>query len=132
MAVEWETNPGLEEFELDPNLVVVRTPPKKQRRVPNRKRFIFGPLSMEWIHRASKLPGKTLCVALVLRHLEGLNKGKRVSFPFSNVEASRWGISRKLKCRALAALERAGLIAVERRRGASPLATVIEVRSGGA
>jgi hypothetical protein len=127
MAEEWTTEPGLEEFALDSSLILAPRPPKKQRRVPNCKRFIYGPLSLEWLSRANRLPGKALWVALIIRHLEGLNRRKRVSFPLSNVEAVRWGIHRNAKCRALTALEQAGLIAVERKPGASPLVTVIEV-----
>jgi hypothetical protein len=62
----------------------------------------------------------TLRVALVIRHLEGLNRRKRALFPFSNVEAARWGIGRKAKGRALDALEKAGLIVVENKDAGLP------------
>jgi hypothetical protein len=128
MAEEWTTEPGLEEFPLDPSLIMAPRPPKKQRRIPNCNRFIHGPLSMEWLSRVNRLPGNVLWVALIIRHLEGLNRGKRVSFPLSNVEAARWGVHRNVKNRALTALDKAGLIAVERKHGASPRVTVIELK----
>jgi hypothetical protein len=86
---------------------------------------------MEWWQRAWDIPGQmVLRVALVIRHLKGLNRGKRISFPFSNVEAARWGISRQNKHVCLNALEAAGLIVVQRKRGHAPVITVIEAAPG--
>jgi hypothetical protein len=65
-----------------------------------------------------------LFVGLALWHLKGLRKTH--TFALSNLFLREWGIQSDAKSRALRALEREGLIAVERRSKRSPLVTLIE------
>jgi hypothetical protein len=51
-------------------------------------------------------------------------KTRSTTFPLANVRLKRVGVSRKIKARVLRDLERAGLIAVERRRGKTPTITL--------
>jgi hypothetical protein len=50
--------------------------------------------------------------------------------PLSNITSLRFGLDRNAKYRALAWLEEAGLISVERKAGHAPLVTILEARSG--
>jgi hypothetical protein len=103
---------------------------RKRKHAPKNPRFVLGGLiTMEWLQRAWSVDrGQyVLRAALVIRHLEALNRGRRTSFTLTNSEAARWGISRQMKYPLIKKLERAGLIAVRRRRGCALLITVIEV-----
>jgi hypothetical protein len=80
---------------------------------------------MEWLTRAYKASsrGSSLFVALLLHRLSVIHKQQ--PFKFTDIECKRRGISRHKKYRALAALEKAGLIEiVERRNGANPIVAI--------
>ncbi len=85
---------------------------------PNRKpykRFIKGPIPLEWIQAAARLPGRSLHVGLVLWYLAGVRRSKQG--PISYTVASHFGLSRHVVYRGLAWLEEAGLITVLRKHG---------------
>src|SRR5262249_48913716 len=90
---------------------------------PIRGKFILGPIDVSWLCRASRLGVKALLVGLALWHLKGLRRSN--SFEFSNLMVLEWGIEPDAKSRALRALEKAGLISVERRGKRSPRVTLI-------
>jgi DNA-binding FadR family transcriptional regulator len=48
------------------------------------------------------------------------------TFPLSNSVLAKYGVTREVKRRALAALESSGLILVERRHGRAPVVTLID------
>src|SRR4051794_31683554 len=73
--------------------------------------FLKGPIPWQWIIRASELPGKALVVGLCLWRLKGAMKKNMI--PLGNVELVPFRVDRAAKSRALAALERAGLISIE-------------------
>ena len=128
--IEWEGDLSLGD---DLIRVAAKEAPQKRKRVPNSHRFVLGGLiPMLWLERAWSLDRGQyiLRAAIIVRHLEALNRGRGASFPFSNVEAARWGISRQMKRLLLNKLEGAGLIAVQRQPGCAPRITVIEVSSG--
>jgi DNA-binding transcriptional ArsR family regulator len=79
-------------------------------------KFIKGP-------KARKLGVTALWVALGLLYLRGLRRSD--SFLVSNLMMQAWNVSPDAKCRALKALEKAGLINVERRGKRSPLVTLV-------
>lgn len=83
----------------------------------------------DWLALAARLPGKSLHLATVLRSLAKVQNLKQVVL--SNMVCQEFGIVRNAKYRALAWLEGAGLIAVERKLGRSPLVTIIN-RGGAA
>jgi hypothetical protein len=67
---------------------------------------------------AARLPGKSLHVAVALWFLADSKRERRVEL--TNVSARRFGVDRNGKYRALAWLEKAGLISVARKLGRSP------------
>jgi hypothetical protein len=85
-------------------------------------RFLRSPVPWEWIIAAHGLPGQALIVGLCLWRLAGAMGSRTVML--GNVELEPFGIDRATKCRALAALERAGWIAVAREPGRFPRVTL--------
>jgi hypothetical protein len=83
-----------------------------------------------WLERAGRLPGKALHVALVIRHVQSLNRGDG-TIVLTNQWLKNFGVDHHAKRRALVALEQARLIAVERGKR-SPTVTIIEVAEGAA
>lgn len=87
------------------------------------KKFIKGPIPLNWISRANALPGKAGAVGLALWFLAGVQKTQTVKLT-GEVEMIA-GCGRKAVYAGLAALEEAGLVGVERRRGARAKVDVI-------
>jgi len=80
-------------------------------------------IPLGWITAAAKLPGRTVIVALALwRHAR---MSRTLTIPLSNRALVEWGIGYRGKCRGLSALEKAGLVRVERKTGASPKVTIL-------
>jgi hypothetical protein len=106
----------------------VRLPSKASDTRQDRSRPISGvspPRTQSyWLERAAKLPGKAIHVAVVLQHLAGVRRARRV--PLDNVTCLRFGITRNAKYRALVCLESAGLISVSRKLGRSPIVTILQ------
>jgi hypothetical protein len=104
----------------------------KPASIANRRRgaFLKGPISLIWLERAGRLPGKALHVALVIRHVQSLNRGDG-TIVLTNQWLKNFGVDHHAKRRALVALEQAKLIAVERGKR-SPTVTIIEVAEGAA
>jgi hypothetical protein len=96
---------------------------RSRRASPIRDKVIAGPIDVSWVCRASRLGVKALFVGLALWHLKGLRRDD--SFLVSNLVLREWGIQPDAKARALRKLEKAGLIAVERRAKCSPLVTLV-------
>ena len=71
--------------------------------------------------------GRALHVALALWYLAGLENRNTVKPTWAVWR--RFGVSPDASRRGLAALEAAGLVAVERHRGRCPLVTILEVVS---
>jgi hypothetical protein len=92
--------------------------------------FLKGPISLLWLERAGRLPGKALHVGLVIRHVQSLNRGDG-TIVLTNQWLKNFGVDHHAKRRALVALEQAKLIAVERGKR-SPTVTIIEVAEGSA
>jgi DNA-binding transcriptional ArsR family regulator len=90
---------------------------------PIRDKFIAGPIDVSWVCQASRLGVKALLVGLALWHLKGLRRDN--SFLVSNLMLQEWGIQPDAKTRALRALEKAGLITIDRRGKRSPRVTLI-------
>lgn len=86
-------------------------------------RFIKGPIPLNWISAAGKLPGKSLHTGLALWYLSGLHKAHRVTL--TNCLAARFGVQRDAKHRALRFLEQAHLVAVRRQNGRSTEVTIL-------
>ena len=94
-----------------------------RRTSPVRGKFIAGPIDVSWLCQASHLGVKALLVGLALWHLKGLRKAD--TFIVSNLMVQGWGIQPDAKSRALRALEKAGLIRIERCGKRSPRVTLV-------
>jgi len=103
--------------------------PQGRRPSPIKGKFIAGPISVAWVCMASQLGVKALLVGMALWHIRGLRKAD--TFIVSNLMLHEWGIEPDAKRRALRALERAGLIRIERRGKRSPQVTLLPVKAGG-
>jgi hypothetical protein len=86
-------------------------------------RFLKGPVPWNWLVRASKLPGTALILGLCLWRLKGATRSNSVWL--GNSELQPFGIDRAAKSRGLAALEKAGLIAINRNAARRPIVTIL-------
>ncbi len=75
------------------------------------------------LQRAARLPGRALHVYLAIRHRCDLRREQRVTLPAAYLQA--FGIGKDVKRRALAELETAGLIRVERLVGRTARVTLV-------
>ena len=91
-----------------------------------RKKFVKGPIPLEWLECAAKQPGQALTVGVAIWYLAGLTKSNTVRL--SNRVLAGFGVERDAKRRAIRALESGGLIAVSRGDGRSPVITIISRR----
>lgn len=111
-----------------PNTLAYQWDQKSQSYVPAQKslsKFLKGPVPWAWIEKAASLPGSALAVGLALWRLAGAMKSMTVRLANSETEAL--GVSRSAKSRALAELERAGLVTIEQRSGCIPRVTITQV-----
>jgi len=104
----------------------VREPGAARARVKGR--FLMGPIPLNWLIKASVLPGKCIHVAVAIWFLTGVKKANTV--PLSNKLLSEFGVDRFSKSRALRRLSNAGLVAVMQSKGCSPLVTVLGCDDG--
>lgn len=117
---------------IDPSRLRLRASQKLARspRLPRPKageKFLKGPIPLNWISTAARLPGRSLHVAIAIWFTASLAKSATVSL--SNLAGLPFGLDRNAKYRALAWLEEAGLIAVERNLGRSPVVALLEFES---
>ena len=94
--------------------------------------FIMGPIPWAWIERAGALPGKALLVGLYVWQQAAMKTKKeaRAARVYESVSVSfrKIGLAETTARRALAALENAGLVVVERHPGRCPMATLVDVQ----
>jgi hypothetical protein len=95
---------------------------KAHRASPTRRKFIAGPIDVDWVCQAARLGRTALLVGLALWHLRGLRRTD--TFIVSNVLLADWGVQPDAKRRALLKLERAALITVQRQGKRSPQVTI--------
>jgi hypothetical protein len=88
------------------------------------ERFLKGPIPLDWLTAATRLPGKAVTTALSIWFLVGLKKMDTVQV--TNSTLAKFSVGRKAGYSGLAALENAGLISVKRHRGRSPVVTVLD------
>jgi hypothetical protein len=112
----------LEGLQLEPG--VVPTLLVEEEHPGKKQRFIRGPIPAEWIEQAARLPGKALQAALMIRYLDGFERTGTVKLRPSVRNA--YGMDRFSCTRSLYRLEAAGLISVRRKRGSSPVVTIVE------
>ena len=113
---------------IDPDRMRLHTTSRRVSRVrpPRHVRgegFLKGPVPLAWLEVAARLPGKSLHAGIALWYAAGLLRS--ASIPLSNVSGHRFGCDRNAKYRALAWLEGAGLVKVERKLGRAPVVTIL-------
>lgn len=98
-------------------------PTRKQvPRAAKGERFLRGPIPLNWLSIAARLPGKALHASLAIWLEAGMRNSAVV--PLSNITGQRFGLDRNSKYRALSWLEEAGLITVTRKLGRAPIVTI--------
>ena len=90
------------------------------------KRFLKGPIPLEWLILAGRQPGMALHVAIWLWYLAGLTRSRQVQLNGSQL-AMQLHVNRRSVSRGLAALENAHLITVVRRSGKKRQVTLLDV-----
>jgi hypothetical protein len=83
-----------------------------------------GPVPLDWLSAAARVPGKSLHVGIALWFVSGLQRSHIVVL--SNNTIRRFGLDRNAKYRGLAWLEQANLISVRRKLGRAPMVTILE------
>ncbi len=91
---------------------------------PMKKPFLRGPIPMEWLEEAAKLPGKTINVAIALWWRWGMAKGK--PFKLTQTALKFVNVERDAANDGLARLEHAGLIQLERKPGGRPTISILD------
>lgn len=97
--------------------------PETQRRIEQRP-CLHGPVPLDWLSSAARLPGRSLHAGIALWHATAVARSATV--PLSNLAGIRFGLDRNAKYRALAWLEEAGLVSVERKLGRAPMVTIVD------
>jgi len=116
---------------LDPERLRIKSAisPKSEQKRPKRsvqktKRFLRGPIPLDWLIQAGRQSGKALHVGIALWFLSGL-KGSRRKIALSQSILKLLGVSRHSGYRGLTKLEKAGLISVVRHPGRNPIVTIL-------
>jgi hypothetical protein len=87
--------------------------------------FLRGPIPLEWLGLAARLPGKALAVALAIWFESGRKKNRR-TVTLTRAILDRFGVNRYAAYRALQDLEGAGLVTVKRQQGKNSVVTLQE------
>lgn len=112
-------------YDLDLDWWPTRTPGRKKARAPRQTGwFVHGPIPWKWISRASTLPGRVLQVAMLLWLGTGMKHGGPVTLSAKGLASL--GVSKQAARRALAQLESAQLVTVERHSGRLPRVTLLD------
>lgn len=117
---------NLDEYRLDESLRVEgkASPKRKVSRKRKSGWYFRGPIPGDWLTLACGLPGRTLNVALYVRHQSNLSR--TAQFRIERKGLNRFGIGRSSLFRGLERLEAAGLIRVTRGRGRRPLVEICD------
>ena len=95
----------------------------RRRRAERKRRgkFVLGPIWLDWIGVCQQVNPGALALALGIRAYAKMRGG---AAPVGAALGRQVGLDPRQRRRALAALEAAGLVRVERRPGNAPLVTV--------
>jgi hypothetical protein len=116
--------PSIEQLQLTPDVLLEGVPvelPSQQRR---RQRHFLPALPAALFVRLAVLPGKALAVYLVALQRSRIKRTNPVAL--TSAYLSQFGLMRWDKTRALAVLEKAGLVRVERQKRKNPLVHLVE------
>jgi len=101
----------------------------RTRRLSSSRFFLKGPVDWRWLSIAGCLRGRVLHVGIVLWLLSGMLKSPTVDLKARFLRDM--GIDRHTAYRGTKALEGAGLVRVERRRGRAPVVTIVSQGDSG-
>jgi hypothetical protein len=90
---------------------------------PKKELFLRGPVPLDWLAVAAKLPGKTINVAIALWWRNGMANGK--PFKLTRMALTALNVERDAERQGLARLELAGLVEVERKPGQRPSISIL-------
>ena len=101
---------------------------QKAPRTRKGRRFLRGPIPMDWINAAATASGRGsgVEVAIALWYLSGLHRQARTIKLRSSVLLAM-GVDRHAGYRGLRALEKAGLVEVVRHPGRCPVVTLLDI-----
>jgi DNA-binding MarR family transcriptional regulator len=99
----------------DINETEVETDFLRRSKITRGKRFLRGPIPLNDIAAASRLPGQALAIFLAIHHQTALTGKPSIALPASLL--AHLGVSRSSKSRGLKTLEQSGLITVVRSKG---------------
>ncbi len=95
----------------------------KRRQCRNQaKLFVKGPIPLSWIRKCRTCHSEALALALIIRMFSDMKGGQPVIV--SDKASKMLGIGTDTRRRALAALEKAGLVRVVRQPGRAPLVSL--------
>lgn len=103
---------------------LARLQARERQRHARPHRFLKGPVPWPWLARAAALPGRALAVSVVLWHYAGMARTRTVALNLSRLPLA---IERSTASRGLSALERVGLVRVQRLPGHKLLVTILPV-----
>ena len=92
--------------------------------VANTRPFLKGPICMDWLGSAARLPGKAINLALAVRWLVDMNGGKPAKLTAKAL--AQLNVSEDACSDGLRRLESAGLITVARQPGQRPIVGVLQ------
>lgn len=81
--------------------------------------FLKGPITISWLNRVARLPGKAINVALAIRWLSDMNADYPIKLTRKAME--QFNFSSDAASDALRLMEKEGLIKVQKRPGQKPL-----------
>lgn len=116
---------SFQDYQIDVGVVTGRPDKKPAKPRKEDKRFLKAPLPWNWLCSASRLPGKTLNVAVALRFIAGIKKDNRIKM--QGAVLKELGISRQTYNNGLKQLERAGLVTIEKGPGQTPIVTLVDL-----
>lgn len=102
--------------------LVSRKPPRHRQS----EKFLRGPIPLNWIAQAARLPGKAFQVGMALWFLSGIKRSRTVALSGSVLE--EFGVNRYAAYRGLKVLEDAGLVSAKRHPGRNPIVTILEFK----
>ena len=111
---------------VDDGIVARRVETRWSRRKQERQAGLFlkGPIPLELLRRAAVLSGWALDLYILIRHRSDMCYGQAVTLPTDLLTG--WGIGKNAKAHALAALETAELITVDRQVGHTAVVSVVD------
>lgn len=100
---------------------------KEKRKLPKKvkyKRFVRGPIPLEWLSRVASLSDKSLHVGIALWYLRYLTNS--ITVKLSHETLKIFNVSRWTARRSLDSMEEEGLVTVDSHCGRSPVVTIID------